>query len=206
MDLGAAAATDTAAKVSSTSATSTNMAPPASAMEEVSRSLAISTATSPLQATSATKDHRIDEVVSVLGEFMPSDPSSPLSSYTSGFMSLRLLLLRSSRSQEEEELVRTMLDSFSSYGAGGRTRSDIAVMLARDFMFLSQQSQRQPSSLGFGQAVAQPPVQATNASNMPLFDLPPASFQNSPTLTPIPAPRNNHVDSITIISDSNVSD
>lgn len=92
------------------------------------------------------KDPRIDEVVSLLGEFMPSDPSSPMSPYLSGFMSLRLLLLRPSRSTEEEELALTMLDSYSSYSAGGRLRNDIAVMLARDYMFLSQQHQPQQHS------------------------------------------------------------
>ncbi|CAB9518905.1 phosphotransferase system component [Seminavis robusta] len=89
------------------------------------------------------KDARIDDVVSLLGEYMPSDPSSTMAPYLSGFMSLRLLFLRPSRTAEEEELARTMLDSYSSYSAGGRSRSDIAVMLARDFMFLSQQQQQQ---------------------------------------------------------------
>jgi len=66
------------------------------------------------------KDDRIDQVIAVLGKYMPSDPLSPLAPYVSGFMSLRLLLLRTSRTAEEEELVTTMLDSFTSYTAGGR--------------------------------------------------------------------------------------
>jgi hypothetical protein len=90
------------------------------------------------------RDTRIDAVVSLLGEFMPSDPSSPVAPYVSGFMSLRLLLLRPSRTIDEDELTRTILDSFSSYTAGGRARADIAVMLARDYMFLGQQQQQQP--------------------------------------------------------------
>lgn len=109
------------------------------------------------------KDHRIDEVVSLLGEFMPSDPSSPLAPYIQGFMSLRLLLLRPSRSPEDEETVRTMLESFTSYSQGGRSRSDIGLMLARDFMFLSQarnqqqqfQQQQHPGNFfSFGQGMA----------------------------------------------------
>jgi hypothetical protein len=87
------------------------------------------------------KDPRVDTVVSLLGEFMPSSPQSPLAPYVPGFMSLRLLLLRQARSPEDEDLVRTMLDSFSSYATGGRQRQDIALMLARDFMFVSQQLQ-----------------------------------------------------------------
>ena len=75
---------------------------------------------------------------------MPSDPSSPAFAYLQGFMSLRLLLLRPSPSNDrEQELVNTILSSYSSYKAGGRTRPDIALMLARDFMFLNQQPQKQ---------------------------------------------------------------
>jgi len=95
------------------------------------------------ERSSGGKDHRIDEVVSLLGEFMPSDPNSPLAPYINGFMSLRLLLLRPSRSPEEEERVRTMLDSYSSYSQGGRARADIGVMLARDYMFLCQLKNQQ---------------------------------------------------------------
>ena len=53
-------------------------------------------------------------------------------------MSLRLLLLRSSRSPEEEDRARTMLDSYTSYSQGGRTKADIGIMLARDYMYLAQ--------------------------------------------------------------------
>ena len=152
---------------------------------------------SPCATTVNGKDSRIDDVVSLLGEYMPSDPASTMAPYLSGFMSLRLLFLRPSRSAEEEELARTMLDSYSSYSAGGRSRSDIAVMLARDFMFLSQQQQVAPPAqqvtqqnnfLGLGQQHNQmhaPPAQP----GMSLFGLPSTtrSIQNSPALTPIPA-------------------
>lgn len=87
--------------------------------------------------SSAAKDNRIDQVVALLGKYMPSDPMSPLAPYVSGFMSLRLLLLRITRTVEEEELIRTMMDSYSSYASGGREQSDIAVMLARDFLYVS---------------------------------------------------------------------
>jgi len=105
------------------------------------------------------RDPRIDDVVSLLGELMPSDPNSPLSPYLSGFMSLRLLLLRSSRTPEEEDRARTMLDSYSSYSQGQRSKADIGIMLARDYMFLSQnninnniqpsQQQQQPPNANF---------------------------------------------------------
>ena len=77
----------------------------------------------PAELKEQAKDSRIDEIVCLLGEIMPSDPTSSLATYVPGFMSLRLLLLRPSRTAEEEELVKTILDSFSSYTSGGRERS-----------------------------------------------------------------------------------
>jgi hypothetical protein len=145
---------------------------------------------------------RIDEVVSLLGEFMPSDPNSPMAPYVSGFMSLRLLLLRPLRAAEDEELTRTILDSFSSYTAGGRARADIAVMLARDYMFLGQQQQQQPFlglSQGMMSSLAAAPV-PSNSSGLSLFGLPStsSSLQNSPALAPIPVP--GSIDSLSIVS------
>lgn len=85
------------------------------------------------------------EVISIFGEHMPSDPSNPAFAYLQGFMSLRLLLLRSTRSESDQDVLNTILSSYSSYKAGGRTRPDIALMLARDFMFLNQmQPTQQP--------------------------------------------------------------
>eukprot|EP00537_Pseudo-nitzschia_pungens_P002866 CAMPEP_0172367172 /NCGR_PEP_ID=MMETSP1060-20121228/19420_1 /TAXON_ID=37318 /ORGANISM="Pseudo-nitzschia pungens, Strain cf. cingulata" /LENGTH=714 /DNA_ID=CAMNT_0013091311 /DNA_START=142 /DNA_END=2286 /DNA_ORIENTATION=- len=135
------------------------------------------------------RDRRIDDVVSLLGELMPSDPNSPLAPYLSGLMSLRLLLLRSSRSPDEEESARTMLDSYTSYSQGGRSKADIGIMLARDYMFLSQnnniqqqpQQQQQQSmqanffNLGQGSS-------ATLSGNSLEFDI-----HNSPMLGPISA-------------------
>ncbi len=83
------------------------------------------------------------EVISIFGEHMPSHPTQPSFAFLQGFMSLRLLLLRSSRTEQEEDVVNTMLTSYSSYKAGGRTRQDIALMLARDFMFMNLQAQPQ---------------------------------------------------------------
>jgi hypothetical protein len=92
------------------------------------------------------KDSRIQQVIALLGEYMPSDTSSPLASSLPGLMALRLMLLRRSRSPEEDETVRTILGSYSSYSAGGRTKDDIAVMLARDFMFLVRQQPSPPAT------------------------------------------------------------
>lgn len=168
------------------------------------------------------RDTRIDEVIGILGEFMPSDPNSPLAAYVPGFMSLRLLLLRSSRSNKEEELVKPVLDSFSAYSSGGRQRSDIALMLARDFMFLVQQQQvqqvapppappqrhhlQQQSTAAAAQFLA---PQASNVAAqgtvnpaLSVFGQPLTStnfqIQNSPALIPIPARGN--ADSMSVVS------
>lgn len=92
----------------------------------------------PANNANSDNDARIAEIVTLLGDHMPSDPSSAHSAYLSGFMSLRLLLLRSSRSPDEDEIIQTLLSSYSSYASSGRTQSDIALMLARDFLFLKQ--------------------------------------------------------------------
>ena len=166
------------------------------------------------QATEG-RDPRVDVVVALLGEFMPSDPLSPLSPFINGFMSLRLLLLRPSRSTEDEEMVRTMLESYSSYEHGGRQRSEIAVMLARDYMYVSQQhGSRQPQQHHHNQAsmlsLGDPMMQGashsahmaaqSNSAGLSLFGLPStsSSLQNSPALAPIPVPGNH--DSMSIVS------
>lgn len=101
-------------------------------------------------------------------------------------MSLRLLLLRPSRSPDEEERVRTMLDSFSSYSQGGRARADIGVMLARDYMFLcqaknqqQQQQQQQNAFFSIGQGM----VSNNQLPTLPGFSI--FDVQNSPALAPI---------------------
>uniref|UniRef100_A0A7S4HQ09 Uncharacterized protein n=1 Tax=Odontella aurita TaxID=265563 RepID=A0A7S4HQ09_9STRA len=131
------------------------------------------------------KDPRVDELVSLLGEHMPSDPSSPFASYMQGFMSLRLMLLRSSRTREDEDIVQTLLSSYSSYSAAGRTKSDIAAMLARDFLFLQQQ---QPQV-----QVQAPPPQQIQQAPPPPQQVPQAQLpQQHQQVMPVPAPAHAH--------------
>lgn len=103
----------------------------------------------------ADNDALTSEVINMFGEHMPSDPSNPGFSYLQGFMSLRLLLLRKARSDQEQDIVNTILSSYSSYKAGGRTRPDIALMLARDFLFLSQQPVQQIVQMSNAQGMQQ---------------------------------------------------
>jgi len=151
------------------------------------------------------KDSRTDEIVALLGEHMPSDPSSPISTYLPGFMSLRLMLLRPSRSDDEEELVRTMMGSYTSYTSAGRTKNDIALMMARDYMFLTQSQRKQPPQAP--PVPVPPPVQMLQAQNMThppvhFYGAPPSDFvyKNSPALTPIIPSSGNLNDSVSIVS------
>eukprot|EP00560_Eucampia_antarctica_P002827 CAMPEP_0197837162 /NCGR_PEP_ID=MMETSP1437-20131217/31319_1 /TAXON_ID=49252 ORGANISM="Eucampia antarctica, Strain CCMP1452" /NCGR_SAMPLE_ID=MMETSP1437 /ASSEMBLY_ACC=CAM_ASM_001096 /LENGTH=763 /DNA_ID=CAMNT_0043443979 /DNA_START=50 /DNA_END=2341 /DNA_ORIENTATION=+ len=91
-------------------------------------------------ASEKDRDERVDEMVSLLGEHMPNDPSSSFAVYLPAFMSLRLMLLKPTRKPEEDEVVSTLLNSYSSYSTSGRAKNDIAVMLARDFMYLNDQN------------------------------------------------------------------
>lgn len=107
----------------------------------------------PANNSNSEDDSRIAEIVILLGDHMPSDPSSAHSPYLSGFMSLRLLLLRSSRSPDEDEIIQTLLSSYSSYASSGRTQSDIALMLARDYMFLKQHHAAQAAAVNQAQPI-----------------------------------------------------
>lgn len=158
------------------------------------------------------KDPRIDHVISLLGEFMPSNPGSPHASLLPGFMSLRLMLLRPARSVEEDQLVRTILGSYSSYVSSGRARQEVALSLSRDFTFLNSQHQQQEQlqqqdsvrvSVGHSLMSDAPLSDPTGFS---FFSLPAsatdsasASFQNSPALAPIPPP-NGGPDTVSIVS------
>ena len=118
-------------------------------------------------------DVKINEIISILGEHMPSPHSSSIVDVSS-FMSLRLMLLRDSRTAAEEELVSTIIGSYSSYKASGRSSADIGVMLARDYTFLSQLNE-QPSGMAT-------PTQISFLASAPADDF---LYKNSPTLTPI---------------------
>lgn len=163
------------------------------------------------------KDPRVNELISLLGEHMPSEHNSNTGSLIPGFTSLRLLLLRQAHTPSEQQTLKTVLDSYSSYSAGGRSRFDIAVMLVRDFLFLTQHDTGMSTfvnhhahsdqllpflSLGGSMAAADGHAsQAQGSANqsLSLFGLPStnSSQQNSPALMPIPAPGN---DSMSIVS------
>lgn len=88
-------------------------------------------------------DTRANDLLLLMRTYTPADKNSPLAVYLPGFTSLRLLLEKIRKSPREEELAQTLVESFSSYCQSGRTPSDVAWMVARDHMLLSQQ-QHQP--------------------------------------------------------------
>ena len=168
----------------------------------------------PAFPTNSGVDRRVDELVLLAwGNTCPQDPQSHLGSYMQGFMSLRLLLLRPSRSPFEEDLVQTMLGSFSSYSSGGRAKSDIALMLARDFMFLQSQLQQQiplqlhmsqPHSFFTSRTACDDACEFQPPLHIPFTGLPESangsqnSFHNSPALAPIPM-SGNGTDNMSIV-------
>ena len=87
------------------------------------------------------KSKRIMKLIVLLQENMPSDLSSPLGVHLNSMMSLRMLLLGRARSEEEEELVETVLVLHESYSAAGRTSQDIAFLVTRDYNFYTQHHQ-----------------------------------------------------------------
>ena len=90
------------------------------------------------------QDDEEQRIASLLGQHMPiSDHPSPGGvgpSLLSHFITLRLLLLRSSdrRSSTEQELLKTLVKSFRGYSKDNRrSGAELAVLLAKDWMFLA---------------------------------------------------------------------
>lgn len=206
----AANSTDRSAAVPTSSSQASVTAAVNSQASVAATANSVSTAATMAAAAATTEsslDPRCQEVVSILTRHMPSDPSSPLNSIVSGFMSLRLLLVRPASNPVQESLITTMLDSYSAYASNGRTEADIAVMLSRDFLFLSQQSagsqaQQQPSFQSQLQALvpAQADVAADPSNELQHFSLPSTrlSLEESPALFPIPDP--DRIDSLPMIN------
>lgn len=90
------------------------------------------------------KENQIKQLISLLGENMPSanDSSSLLGQKVDTIMNLRLTLLRPKRSPEEEQLVDTLLVLFESYMSAGRSKEDTILLVTRDYDFHTKHNQR----------------------------------------------------------------
>lgn len=84
----------------------------------------------------------LSDIINLLGEQLASN-MSVASSEVQNLTGLRLFLLKASRTTQEEDVASTLFASYSSYAGGGRSNSEIATMLCRDFNFLTQGQQQQ---------------------------------------------------------------
>ena len=149
-------------------------------------------------AVMSPKDKQIKDLILLLGENITSDLNSPLGQQLQPIMSLRLILLRgNNRTPEEEGLIDTVLVLFESYLHAGRSRSDIAVMVARDFQFHLQHQQSLAIKYGEVPAPApHQPIQRLHQGAIPPQQQPPhqgpltmyAAAPYAPR-APVPAPR-----------------
>ena len=91
------------------------------------------------------EDEIEQRVATLLGDHMPLNENSGNDSMLQHFMQLRLLLLRSKhrRSQDENDLLDVIMNSFKGYSKDNRrVDSELAWLLARDWMFLSASNQQ----------------------------------------------------------------
>jgi hypothetical protein len=80
-----------------------------------------------------------NELLSLICTHMPNDKTDDLAPYLPGFTSLHLLLIKRSRSARENEMLKSVLASCSSYKLARQSDSDVAWMTARDYMIMSVQ-------------------------------------------------------------------
>jgi len=135
--------------------------------------------------SSSGQDPRAAEVLSLVGEHMPTNSSSPMAGYLPGFTSLRLMLMKTDRTSREAEVLGTILESYSSYVSSGKPTSEIAWLLARDCMHLSQQTVSQPQVVSHQQQAVLP-SQAMNGLAAAAA-LPQAQVNGGDSFTPAPA-------------------
>lgn len=115
------------------------------------------------------KGNQINQLISLLGENMPStsDSNTPLGQKIHAIMNLRLTLLRPNRSLEEEQLVDTLLVLLESYVSAGRSKEETVLLVTRDYEFHLKHNQRVSSIM-----------QQHQQSMMPM----------SPPMAPLPGP------------------
>lgn len=77
-------------------------------------------------------------LLNLIQNHTPADKRSPLAEYLPGFTSLRLLLTEQTRSDREDELIQSAVESYLAYKTAGRAEREVAWMTARDFMVISK--------------------------------------------------------------------
>jgi hypothetical protein len=64
-------------------------------------------------------DRRVADLLKLMAEHIPTHRNSPNSPYLPGFTSLRLLLVKQTKTPEEADLMITVLESYLSYLSSG---------------------------------------------------------------------------------------
>lgn len=99
-------------------------------------------------------------LLKLLTELMPTTMTSPLSPYLPGFTSLRMILLKPTKTHHEEELLHCMIQSFESYLSTGRSQQDLAMLVVRDFMAMTQEQHVFQNAVSTAAAVPPTPIQS----------------------------------------------
>lgn len=116
--------------------------PAKSSFPLVSSSKNISDVVDPRTSNTVKNNSVLSEIINLLGEELTSN-MSVASSEVHNLTGLRLFLLKASRTSQEKDVANTLFGSYSSYARCGRSNSEIAAMLCRDFVFLTQEQQVQ---------------------------------------------------------------
>lgn len=129
------------------------------------------------------KENQIKQLISLLGESMPSanDSSSLLGRKVDTIMNLRLTLLRPNRSPEEEQLVDTLLVLFESYLSAGRSKEDTILLVTRDYDFHTKHNNR-VSNIMQQQHSSSPMIMQHSASPLIMSMSPPMHSLPGPML------------------------
>ena len=92
------------------------------------------------EAIATGNDPRIAELLALVSSNFPKDQRSPLVSYLPGLVSLRLLLLKRNRTNDENESLDVALNSYEAYKLEGRSPTEILASTSRTFMVMSRQT------------------------------------------------------------------
>jgi hypothetical protein len=125
------------------------------------------------------KSKRINNLIVLLHENMPTDLSSPLGAHLNSMMSLRMLLLGRARTEEEEELVETVLVLHESYIAADRPGKDVAFLVVRDYEFHRHQQAMANSNRMVPPTILQGPPQQLMTNNFNLTGPPQQQMMNN---------------------------
>lgn len=83
-------------------------------------------------------DARVRELMSLVQKYMPESKTAPLAPLLPGFASLRVLLLKNSRTDRERQLLESAVESFRLHKRSAQSEAEVVCCTARDFMNLTR--------------------------------------------------------------------